>query len=174
MGLFNFVTRVGNKIANGIHSVAVVGKKVTGAVDRVGHKIASTGKNVLSVVERIPGVGSALAPLTGLARSGIGLVQNIADGAAVANQMISAGDDLVRRGQNALNTRDIAGAKSVMRDASKFGGSSAAQIQRASQVLGQAKSLSGMAGGAVGESKANIMKNVVQAREQARASISNF
>ena len=43
--------------------------------------------------------------------------------------------------------------------------------QKASEVIGQAKSLAGFAGGAVGESKSNVMKNVVQAREAARAAI---
>ena len=50
MGLFSYISRVGNKIANGIHSAAVVGKKITGTVARVGHKLAHHGKNVLNIV----------------------------------------------------------------------------------------------------------------------------
>jgi len=169
-----FFTRLGNKIADGIHSAARVGKKITGTVSRVGHKIASSGKSVLGVIERIPVIGQALAPATGIARSAIGLVENVADVAEGAHSILSTGDKLVRAGQHAVNKGNIAGAHEVLRSAKNLGiaGKSKQNIQRASEAIGAAKSLAGIAGGAVGESKANLMKNVVQAREAARAAVS--
>tara|TARA_R110002051_G_scaffold5676_3_gene28852 strand:+ start:641 stop:1156 length:516 start_codon:yes stop_codon:yes gene_type:complete len=169
MGLFS---RLGNKIADGLHSAARVGKKITGTVSRVGHKIASSGKSVLGVIERIPVIGQALAPVTGVARSAIGLVENVADVAGGAHSILSTGDKLVRAGQHAVNKGDVAGAHAVLRSAGGLGGKAKQNIQRASEAIGSAKSLAGIAGGAVGQSKSNVMKNVVQAREAARAAVS--
>lgn len=174
MGIFSHITRIGNKIANGIHSASVVGKKLTGSISRVGHKLASHAKNAVSMIERVPGLGTALAPVTGLVRSGIGVVENVADLAGSANKLIDRGDKIVRSGQDALNNRDTAGAMRTIREARDLGKSSGKQLQRASEVLGSARSLAGQSGGAVGSSKANLMKNVVQAREQARASASSM
>lgn len=174
MGIFSNIQRVGNKIANGIHSAAQVGKKITGAVSRVGHKLATHAKNAVNLVERVPVLGTALAPVTGVVRSGIGIVENVADIAGTANKLIDRGDKLVRMGQDALNTRDTAGAMRTIREARDLGKSSGKQLQRASEVLGSARSLAGQGGGAVGESKANVMKNVVQMREQARSAISSL
>ena len=166
-----FFSRIGNKIADGIHTAARVGKKITGTVARVGHKIASSGRSVLNVVERIPVIGTALAPATGVARSAIGLVEDVADVAGGASKLLGTGEKLIRAGQSAVKKGDVAGAHEVLRSAGGLGGKSKQHIQKASEVIGQAKSLSGFAGGAVGESKANVMKNVVQAREAARAAI---
>ena len=168
MGLFS---RLGNKIADGLHSAAIVGKKITGNVSRVGHKIASVGKSVVGAVERIPVIGQALAPVTGIARSAIGLVEDVADAAGAASKLMGTGSKLIRAGQSAVNKGDVAAAHSVLRSAGGLGGKAKQNIQKASEAIGAAKSLSGFAGGAVGESKANLMKNVVQAREAARASI---
>ena len=170
MGLFS---RLGNKIADGLHSAAIVGKKITGNVSRVGHKIASVGKSVVGAVERIPVIGQALAPVTGIARSAIGLVEDVADAAGGASKLMGTGSKLIRAGQSAVNKGNIAGAHEVLRSAGNLGigGKAKQNIQKASEAIGAAKSLSGFAGGAVGESKANLMKNVVQAREAARASI---
>tara|TARA_R110000796_G_scaffold237303_1_gene357258 strand:- start:609 stop:1130 length:522 start_codon:yes stop_codon:yes gene_type:complete len=171
MGIF---TRLGNKIADGIHSVARVGKKITGNVSRVGHKIASVGKSVVGAIERVPVIGQALAPVTGIARSAIGLVEDVADAAGGASKLMGTGAKLIRAGQSAVNKGDVSGAKEVLRSAGNLGigGKAQQNIQKARQAIGSAKSLAGMAGGAVGESKANLMKNVVQAREAARASTS--
>ena len=169
MGLFS---RLGNKIADGIHSAARVGKKITGNVSRVGHKIASVSKSVVGAIERVPVIGQALAPVTGIARSAIGLVEDVADAAGGASKLLGNGKKLIRAGQSAVNKGDVAGAHAVLRSAGGLGGKAKQNIQRASEAIGSAKSLAGMAGGAVGESKANLMKNVVQAREAARASTS--
>ena len=167
-----FFSRIGNKIADGLHTAARVGKKITGNVSRVGHKIASSGKSVLGVIERIPVIGQALAPATGVARSAIGLVEDVADVAGVASNLLGTGEKLVRAGQSAVKRGDVAGAHEVLRSAGGLGGKAKQNIQRASEAIGSAKSLAGIAGGAVGASKANLMKNVVQAREAARAAVS--
>ena len=160
MGIFSSISRIGNKIANGIHSASVVGKKITGSISRVGHKLASHAKNAVSLIERVPILGTALAPVTGVVRSGIGVVENVADIAGTAHKLIDTGDKLVRTGQSALNTRDVAGAVRTFKEAKNLGKASGKQLQRASEVLGSAKSLAGLGGGAVGESKKNVMKNV--------------
>ena len=174
MGIFSNIQRIGNKIANGLHSASTVGKKITGTIDRVGHKISAVGKNAVNMINRVPIVGSALAPVTGLVSSGLGIVENVADVAGSANKLIDRGDKLLRMGQDALNTKDTAGAMRTMREAKNLGKSGGKQLRRASEVLGQARSLAGKSGGAMGESKSNVMKNVVQAREQARSAVSSL
>lgn len=120
MGLLDFTSRLGKKVASGIHSVARIGKKITGEVARVGHKIADVGKHAVSMVERVPIIGTALAPATGIARSALGMVENIADGAGTANKLISAGDDVVSRGQSMLEGKSKADLGGLVKDASKI------------------------------------------------------
>jgi len=143
MGLLDFASRLGKKVASGIHSVARVGKKITGEVARVGHKIADVGKHAVSMVERVPIIGTALAPATGIARSALGMVENIADGANEANKLISAGDDVVSRGQSMLEGKSKVDVGGLVKDASK--------------IASDTKGLGG-----------NIMSNVKDARDMMR------
>tara|TARA_R110000824_G_scaffold340739_4_gene527250 strand:+ start:5264 stop:5782 length:519 start_codon:yes stop_codon:yes gene_type:complete len=169
-----FFTSIGKKLSNGLHSAARVGLKITGGVSRVGHKIASVGKKVLDVVDRVPVVGTMLAPATGVARSAIGLVENVADAAGTAHSAIKVGDKLVRQGQAALKSGDKVAAMGVLRGGQQLVSDSKSNIEKARKIVSDSRKLSKMAGGAVGESKSNIMKSVVQARESARSSASMF
>lgn len=101
-----FFSRMGSKISSGIHSAARIGKKVLGNVHRVGNKIANTAEKVVNVVDRIPGVGQVLAPVSGVVRSGIGLVRDVADVAGKGKQLIEEGEGIVSQAERG----DIAGA----------------------------------------------------------------
>jgi len=101
-----FFSRIGSKISSGIHSAARIGKKVLGNVNRVGNKIANTAEKVVNVVDRIPGVGQVLAPVSGVVRSGIGLVRDVADVAGKGKQLIEEGEGIVSQAERG----DIAGA----------------------------------------------------------------
>jgi hypothetical protein len=101
-----FFSRMGSKISSGIHSAARIGKKVLGNVNRVGNKIANTAEKVVNVVDRIPGVGQVLAPVSGVVRSGIGLVRDVADVAGKGKQLIEEGEGIVSQAERG----DIAGA----------------------------------------------------------------
>ena len=120
MGLLDFTQRLGKKVASGIHSIARVGKKITGEVARVGHKIADVGKHAVSIVERTPIIGTTLAPVTGVARSALGMIENIADGAETAGKIIGAGDKLVSRGQSMLEGKSAVDVGGLVKDASKI------------------------------------------------------
>jgi len=120
MGLLSFVRRVGNKVASGVHSVASVGKKITGEVARVGHKIADVGKKAVSIVERVPVIGTTLAPVTGVARSALGLVENVADGASAATNILDKGDKLVSRGNEMLQGKAKADLGGLVKSASNI------------------------------------------------------
>ena len=97
-----FFARIGNKISSGIHSAARIGKKVLGNVHRIGNKIASHAEKVVNVVDRIPLV---LAPVSGVVRSGIGLVRDVADAAGKGQQLITEGEKLFSEGEKALKSK---------------------------------------------------------------------
>ncbi len=122
MGLMDFAQRIGKKVASGVHSVASVGKKITGEVARVGHKIADVGKHAVSIVERTPIIGTTLAPVTGVARSALGLIENVADGASTAHKLLSAGDELAQKGQSMLEGKTKVDLGGLVKDASKIAG----------------------------------------------------
>ena len=103
MGWFS---RLGNKIASGIHSAARIGKKALGSVSRVGHKIANGAEKVVNVVDKIPLVGRVLSPITGVARTGIGLVRDVATVAGKGKELIEEGEDIV----STLQGGDVSGA----------------------------------------------------------------
>ena len=135
MGIFS---RLGSKISSGVQSASRLGKKALGTVSRVGHKIASTGEKIVAGVERVPVMGQVLAPITGVVRSGIGLVKNVSDLADSGKSMIEDAEDIVRRGAKAIQTGDVAGASDVLRRGKDFAGASKNTLERAREVKREA------------------------------------
>jgi hypothetical protein len=133
-----FFSRLGSKISSGIQSAARLGKKALGTVSRVGHKIASTGEKIVSGVERVPIVGQVLSPITGVVRSGIGLVKNVSDLADTGKGLIEYAEDIVRTGAKAIQTGDVAGASDVLRRGKQLVGSSKNTLERAREVKSEA------------------------------------
>ena len=129
-----FFSRLGSKISHGLEAGARLGKKVLGTVHRVGNKIATQGSKIVSGVERIPVIGQALAPITGVARSGLGLIKNVSDIAGKGRDMIEDAEDIVRRGASAIRTGDVQSASEVVRRGKDLVGSGKAQLERAKQV----------------------------------------
>jgi hypothetical protein len=133
-----FFSRLGSKIASGVQSASRLGKKALGTVSRVGHKIASTGEKIVAGVERVPVMGQVLAPITGVVRSGIGLVKNVSDLADSGKGMIEDAEDIVRRGAKAIQTGDIAGASDTLRRGKQLVGTSKNTLERAREVKSDA------------------------------------
>jgi len=104
-----FFSRLGSRISSGLKSAARVGKKTLGAVSRVGNTIASTAEKAVNVVDRIPVVGQVLAPVSGVVRSGIGLVKDVADAAEAGKSLIEGGEAVIAGGG--------AGAGALVKDA---------------------------------------------------------
>ena len=100
-----FFSRIGSKISSGLHSAARIGKKTLGTVNRVGNKIAHQAEKVLNVVDRIPLVGQVLAPVSGVVRSGIGLVRDVADAAGKGKELITMGEKLLTDGETAVKSK---------------------------------------------------------------------
>lgn len=105
-----FFSRLGSRISSGLKSAARVGKKTLGAVSRVGNTIASTAEKAVNVVDRIPVVGQVLAPVSGVVRSGIGLVKDVADAA-------EAGKSLIEGGEAVLKSGDVSQVGGLVKDA---------------------------------------------------------
>ena len=134
----DFFSRLGSKISSGIASATRIGKKALGTIHRVGNKIATQGEKIVSGVERIPILGSVLSPATGVVRSGIGLVKNVSELAGRGKDMIEDAEDIVRRGRDALQTGDVAGASDVLRRGKNLVGTSKNTLERARQVKDEA------------------------------------
>lgn len=133
-----FFSRLGRKISSGLQSASRIGKKVLGSVNRVGNKIANTAEKIVSGVERVPVLGSVLAPATGVVRSGIGLVRNVASLAGTGKEMIEDAEDIVRRGSKAIQTGDVAGASDVLRRGKNLVGTTKSTLERARDVKDEA------------------------------------
>lgn len=133
-----FFSRLGSKISSGISSATRIGKKALGTIHRVGNKIATQGEKIVSGVERIPILGSVLSPATGVVRSGIGLVKNVSELAGSGKDMIEDAEDIVRRGRDALQTGDVAGASDVLRRGKNLVGTSKNTLERAREVKDEA------------------------------------
>ncbi len=93
-----FFSRLGGRISSGLKSAARVGKKALGSVSRVGNTIAHGAEKVVNVVDRIPVVGQVLAPVSGVVRSGIGLVKDVAQAAQAGKELIEDGEKLLSGG----------------------------------------------------------------------------
>ena len=133
-----FFSRIGNKIANGLSSASRLGRKALGTVSRVGNKIADSGRKIVRGVERIPIIGSALAPVTGIVRSGIGLVQNVSDLAGSGEKLLGDAEDIVRRGAKAIQTGDVQSASEVLRAGKNLVGNTKSTLERARDVKDEA------------------------------------
>ena len=103
MSFFNLVKRIGNKVADGIHSAAKVGKKVLGTVHSVGNKISHYGTTATSIIKRIPIIGAVAAPVTGAVDAALAQVKNVADIAGAGNKLLTKGDNLVSKAQRIVN-----------------------------------------------------------------------
>ena len=103
-----FFSRLGGRISSGIQTAGRLGKKVLGNVNRIGNTIAHHGEKILNVVDRIPIVGQVLSPVSGVVRSGIGLVRDVADVAGKGKELIEAGEKLLESG-------DVVGAGKLVK-----------------------------------------------------------
>lgn len=136
-----FFSRLGNKIASGVKSATRIGKKALGTIHRVGNKIATQGEKIVSGVERIPVLGSVLAPATGVVRSGIGLVKNVSELAGRGEDLIDTAEDIVRRGGEALKTGNVAEASDVLKRGKQLVGTGKSTLERAKEVKNDAVKL---------------------------------
>jgi hypothetical protein len=133
-----FFSRLGNKIAGGVQSATRIGKKALGTIHRVGNKIATQGEKIVGGIERVPVLGSILAPATGVVRSGIGLVKNVSELAGRGKDMIEDAEDIVRRGGEALKTGNVAEASDVLRRGKNLVGTGKNTLERAREVKDEA------------------------------------
>lgn len=129
-----FFSRLGSRISSGLKSAARVGKKTLGAVSRVGNTIAHTAEKVVNVVDRIPVVGQVLAPVSGVVRSGIGLVKDVADAA-------DAGKSLIEGGESVLQSGDVSKVGGLVKDAKSKLEKGKALKKDASQLMADVKKL---------------------------------
>ena len=74
-------------------------------------------------------------------RSGIGLVKNVSALAGTGKDMIEDAEDIVRRGSQALQTGDVAGASDVLRRGKNLVGTSKNTLERAREVQREASKI---------------------------------
>ena len=139
MGFFG---RMGSKIGGGLANATRFGIKALGTVHRIGNKIAHTGNKVIHGIESVPILGAMATPITSVARTGIGLVQNVANVAGGGEKMLREGQDIVRAGADALRTGDVAGAMAIKRRAEDLTKDGRSQLERAREVSREAIALS--------------------------------
>jgi len=153
--------RLGDKITAGLESASRLGKKVLGETSRIGHKISSEGGRAVSVVERIPVLGAALAPATGVARSALGLVQNVADIAGTGQTLLTGAEGVVRAGGEAIRTGDALSAMDALRRGRDLSNESKSSLERARQVATSAGSVGRSASSAFAQTRGNLNKGLV-------------
>lgn len=130
-----FFSRLGSRISSGLHSAARVGKKALGAVNRVGNTIAHGAEKVVNVVDRIPVVGQVLAPISGVVRSGVGLVKDVADAAGAGASLLDEGDKLLTAGEKALKSGgSAADVAAAVAQGKKVGGMGKSQLEKGGRI----------------------------------------
>lgn len=100
-----FFSRLGKRLSGGLHAGARLGKKILGNVHRVGKQISETGEKVLNTIDRIPVIGQAVSPISGVVRSGIGLVKDVSAGAKAGIDLIDKGEAMLTAGEDALKSK---------------------------------------------------------------------
>lgn len=153
--------RLGEKLSAGLGSATRLGKKVLGETARIGHKISSEGGKGLSVVERLPIIGTALAPATGVARGALGLVQNVADIAGAGESMLTAGESVIRAGAGAIKSGDAVGAMDALRRGRELKVGASSNLERARQVATEAGALGRSSSSAFAQTRGNLNKGLV-------------
>tara|TARA_R110002012_G_scaffold24851_1_gene82590 strand:- start:3118 stop:3618 length:501 start_codon:yes stop_codon:yes gene_type:complete len=153
--------RLGDKISAGLESSARIGKKVLGETSRIGHKISSEGGKAISIVERVPILGAALAPATGVARSALGLVQNVADLAQTGETLLTGAEGVVRAGSEAIRTGDTLSAMDALRRGKDLKGSTQSSLERARKVATDAGALGRSSGSAFAQTRGNLNRGMV-------------
>ena len=152
--------RLGDKITAGLESGARLGKVVLGETSRIGNKISSEGGKAISIVERVPILGAALAPATGVARSALGLVQNVADLASTGETLLTGAEGVVRAGASAIKTGDAFTAMEALRRGKEVGMESRASLERARKVATDAGALGRSSGSAFTQSAQQVREGV--------------
>lgn len=154
---------LGNKVSQWGNDIARVGKKVLGETSRIGHKIASKGGSALNTIERVPVLGTALAPATGVIRSGLGLVQNVADLASTGETLLSGAEKVVRSGAEAIKTGDTLAGITALREGQKLAKGSKSDLERAKKVVTDAGALGRQSGSAFKQSARDLRGGVIGA-----------
>ena len=152
--------RLGDKITAGLESSSRIGKKVLGETARIGHKISSEGGKAVSIVERVPILGAALAPATGVIRSGLGLVQNVADLAQTGQTLLTGAEGVVRAGGEAIRTGDALSAMEALRRGKNLQGESASSLERARKIATESQALGRGSGSAFKQSAKDLREGV--------------
>lgn len=152
--------RLGEKLSQGASHFTRLGKKVLGEVSRIGHKISSEGGKAVSVVERVPVIGAALAPATGVARSALGLVQNVADLAGTGESLLTGAEGVVRAGAEAIATGDTLSAMDALRRGRDLGKDAQSSLERAKKVATESKAVGRGAGSAFTQSAKDLREGV--------------
>lgn len=153
--------RLGDKLSVGLGNATRIGKKILGETARIGHKINSEGGKALSVVERVPILGNALAPATGVIRSGLGLVQNVADLAGAGEKILTGGESVIRSGVSAIKTGDVVGAMDTLRRGKDLQQSSRSNLERARKVATDSVALGRSSQSAFAQTKSNLNRGLV-------------
>ena len=131
MDMVKGVLRLGKKVVGLVSKGGRLGAKALGTVQNIGSKTAHYGGKALGVLQ-------AFAPdskITKMGGKALGVVER---GTALAGEgkgLIEKGQSLGRAGQEALRTRDIAGAKEVLRGSRALIGEAKGTGSRARQIL---------------------------------------
>tara|TARA_R110001592_G_scaffold78043_2_gene234468 strand:+ start:12393 stop:12902 length:510 start_codon:yes stop_codon:yes gene_type:complete len=118
---FNLFKFIGQKVKDGAQGLARLGKKVLGKAEHLGKKIAKGLGTGLNFVEKIPGLGAFLAPITKPLTRVLGVVEKGTELAGRGRAGIEKAEGLVRSGKEALKSGDFGGVMTAGRGLREIG-----------------------------------------------------
>ena len=135
MGLFSALGKIGNKVVGAAGTGLRLGQKVLGTVSQIGHKVVDTGQKGIGLVERVPILGKAAAPILApvkgaldVASTGLGVVDS-------ANRLAGTVDRGLRATQSAVQAGDYHQAANVLRDTARDSYASGKKLRSSAKSL---------------------------------------
>lgn len=150
--------RLGDKLT--VSGIARLGKKVLGETSRIGHKISDTGNKIVNTIERVPVLGTALAPATGVVRSGLGLVQNVSDLADTGKALLGGAEAVIGAGTKAMREGDMVAGMSALAQAKELRGQGQSALERGKKIGSEGKMLARGSGSAFRQSAKDLREGV--------------
>lgn len=128
---FNLFKFIGKKVSDGAQGLARLGKKVLGKAEHLGKKIAHGLGTGLNFVEKIPGLGAFLSPITKPLTRVLGVVKKGTELAGRGRAGIEKAEELVGAGKQALKSGDLSGVLSAGRSLREVGRGGVAGVKEA-------------------------------------------
>ena len=136
---FNLFKWIGKKASSGVGALARLGKKNLGKIANIGHKVTQVLGTGLNIVDKVPILGSILAPVTRPLTRVLGAVEKGTELAERGKSGIEKAESLVQSAKDAAKSGNISGvidAGKGLRDVGRGGVSGMREAKRTSVGFG--------------------------------------